>query len=202
MELLLAKCWQGAATYQHNSRALRTRQPLLFPHKTLVPLLTSSCPQLKHEKFFVLLSFFFFVQQYNAKFFFLMGFLSHLNGCLIQFCSCQVFVYFLISLTAKILLFTDIFPGKILFSGSRRIPLRSIDADIECQLSLCVRRHFSPVLYNLLFISVSSKLHSQFLLQLFPEASSPAGPSLLDAVPASLHTDPFTSVVWHLTTYS
>lgn len=99
---------------------------------------------------------------FGLFFFFLIVFLSHLNQCLIQFCSCQVFVYFLISLTAKILLFTGIFPEEILFSGSRRLPLESIDADIECQLSSCVGRQFSPVPYNLRFISGSTSSTPSF----------------------------------------
>jgi len=63
--------------------------------------------------------------------FFLLFFLPYLNRCLIQFCSRQVFVYFLIFLTAKILFFTDTFPGEILFSDCRHLPLESTDADIK-----------------------------------------------------------------------
>lgn len=109
---------------------------------------------------------------------------SYLNWCLIQFHSCQVFVCFLISLTARIL-FVDTLLREILFSGSRHLPLENTDADMECQLSSCVRRHFSPVLCNLLFISISSKIHSQFWLQLFLEASSSTGLSLFDVDLAS-----------------
>lgn len=97
---------------------------------SLVPLLSSSSPQLKHKKGLLL----FFFHSYNKiqlLFFSLPGFLPYLNQCLIQFCSCQVFVY-------KAIVIHNYFQGRFYSYDSRHLPPECADPETERQLSSCI----------------------------------------------------------------
>lgn len=172
-----SQCADRVLPSHRHTRALCTSSPRLSSPRSVPPVPSWSTRKVVYS--FVFHSY----NKIQLLFFSLPGFLPYLNQCLIQFCSCQVFVY-------KAIVIHKYFQGRFYSYDSRHLPPECADPETEWRLSSCIWGCFRPVLYNLQLWRVSRKL-------LVSAADLPRNFPFLPHWPAPPMLPPL-SLIWHL----